>query len=65
MERTQTDIVCSAAFQAHEVAYHIDNIGCIENFLYCFAIDFFHSTKLVKNSIREVLTNLPFLTHST
>ena len=42
MERTKPEIAAASAFQMHEVADHLHNVGGVKNALYCFPIDFLH-----------------------
>ena len=39
MERTQANPVGTAPFEAHKVAHHVNNVGGVENLLYCIVVN--------------------------
>lgn len=50
MERAQTDVIGATAFQADEIADHIDNICRVEYASYCFLINLVHNFILFYNT---------------
>ena len=40
MERTQPQVIGSAALKAHEVADNLLDFGAVDNFLYGFPVDY-------------------------
>ena len=64
VERTQAFVVGSAAAQFHKVAYHIDNVGGIEDSLNGFLIYSAHSSCKVKNFLAYTLPCCSFAGNS-